>query len=98
MTTDAPQDLGPGSVVTAEEDGATVRLAPGEEATLRLAPPWDAAEARSSDPSVVELVPVDHFADPGYAEFTLLARGAGEAQVQIEGDGSRRTLTVVVAP
>lgn len=79
------QPLGAGAVLTARDDGAVVHLSPGEEVFLQLAPPWDGALPTSEDDTVVEVVPVEHFADPGYAEFSLLAHGSGETSVRVAG-------------
>lgn len=98
MTDDRTTDLGPGAILTPEDDGATVRLAPGQEATLRLPPPWDETPPEVSDGAVVELVPVDHFADPGYAEHGLLALAAGDATVRVDGPDGELEIHVVVEP
>lgn len=98
MPEDRTTDLGPGAVLTPDDDGATLRLRAGEEASLRLPPPWDATPPEVSDPGVVELVPVDHFADPGYAEHGLLALGAGEAVVRVDGPDGTVEIRVVVEP
>lgn len=74
-----------GDIVTATDLPSTLRLAPGEEATLRLAPPLQDAPAVSADPGVVELVPVDHLVDPGYAEYQLLAQAPGATTVTVGG-------------
>lgn len=87
MTQTPEEPLGAGAVLTPEDDGATVRLMVGEEVSVQLAPPWDTAEPVSEDADVVEVVRVDHFTDPGYAEFTLLALGTGEARVQVQAEG-----------
>lgn len=76
-------DHGPGDILTQDDTGATVRLPPGAEATLQLSPPLDGAEPEVEGGDVVELVPVDHFADPGYAEFQLLAHAPGTAVVTV---------------
>lgn len=94
---DESQTLGPGEVLTPEDAGATLRLVPGEEASLHLTPPWQDAVAEVSDPAVAELVPVDHFADPGYAEYTVVARTTGRTDVTVQQpDGASLKLTVVV--
>lgn len=87
---DTARTLGPGEVLTPDDAGAVLRLAPGDEASLHLTPPWQDAVAEVADPTVLELVPVDHFADPGYAEYTLLAHAAGETTVTVEGPGAER--------
>lgn len=86
---------GPGALLTQDDRGAVVRLAPGEEVTLRLDPPRDRDSAQVEDPDVVEVVPVDHLDDPGYAEVTLLALSPGETVVAV-GDDDEPLLTVVV--
>lgn len=94
---DEARTLGPGEVLTPDDAGALLRLAPGDEASLHLTPPWQDAVAEVSEPAVAELVPVDHFADPGYAEYTVLAHGAGRAVVTVrQPDGESLELTVVV--
>lgn len=94
---DAARPLGPGEVLTPDDTGAVLRLAPGDEASLHLTPPWQDAVAEVVDPAVVELVPVDHFADPGYAEYTLLAHATGETTITVEGpDGERLEFVATV--
>lgn len=66
-----------GDVLTQADLGSRVHLAPGEEATLRLEPPLQEVAPGVADPAVVELVPVDHLVDPGYAEYQLLAQAPG---------------------
>lgn len=99
--TDAPgpetPSFGPGEVLTPEDAGAVLRLGPGEEASLHLTPPWQDAVVGVGDPTVVELVPVEHFADPGYAEYTVLARAAGTTTVDVAGpDGEPLVFRVEV--
>lgn len=94
---DEARTLGPGEVLTPNDAGAALRLAPGGEASLHLTPPWQDAVAEVADPAVVELVPVDHFADPGYAEYTVLAHTAGETTITVEGpDGELVQFAVTV--
>lgn len=89
--------LGPGEVLTPDDAGATLRLSPGEEASLHLTPPWQDAVAEVGDPAVVELVPVEHFADPGYAEYTVVGHTVGRTDVTVQQpDGRSLELTVVV--
>lgn len=90
-------ELGPGDVLTQDVLGATVRLPVGDEVTVQLAPPLQDATPRVDDPAVVELVPVEYFADPGYAEYTLIARGLGETTVSLVGpDGTEDLLAQVI--
>lgn len=93
---DPDQPLGAGSVLTPQDDGAVVHLSPGEEVSLQLAPPWDGALPTSDDPDVVEVVPVDHFTDPGYAEFSLLAHAPGDTTVRVAGLGEEIVVHVSV--
>ncbi|WP_161965161.1 pilus assembly protein N-terminal domain-containing protein [Ornithinimicrobium cerasi] len=76
---------GAGDVLTPADTGSTLRLSPGEEATLRLEPPLQEVAPTAADPGVVELVPVDHLVDPGYAEYQLLAHAAGTTTVTVAG-------------
>jgi hypothetical protein len=70
--------------VTQATSGKVVRLAKGENATLRLSNRW-----RWSDPDVstdvVELTPVEYFVDPGYREWTIDARKSGRATIRSLG-------------
>ncbi|WP_181010016.1 hypothetical protein [Ornithinimicrobium sufpigmenti] len=94
---DVARPLGPREVLTPDDTGAELRLAPGDEASLHLTPPWQDAVAEVADPTVLELVPVDHFADPGYAEYTLLAHATGETTITVEGpDGERLQFVATV--
>ncbi len=81
-------ELRAGDVLTNPDSGAVVRLAPGEEAVLRLSPPLQDSTPSIADPGVVELVPVQHFADPGYAEYELLALSPGETTVTVPAAGA----------
>lgn len=74
-----------GDVLTQDDLGSTVRLAPGEEATLRLEPPLQEVAPTVGDPGILELVPVDHLVDPGYAEYQLLAHAPGMTTVTVAG-------------
>lgn len=86
---DGMEQHGPGAVLTQDDRGAELRLAVGEEATLQLAPPLQDQPVAVDDPQVLELVPVDHLVDPGYAEYTLLALAPGETVVTAgEGAGA----------
>lgn len=90
-------EAGAGATLTEADHGTTLTLAPGEEATLRLAPPFQDAEPVVDDPSIVELVVVEHFADPGYAEYGVLAGTSGSTTVRATADGQPEfTLQVVV--
>ncbi|GGK75388.1 hypothetical protein GCM10011509_25120 [Ornithinimicrobium pekingense] len=82
------QVLTAGALLTNGDSGAVVRLAPGEEVVLRLTPPLQGGTPQVSDAEVLEVVPVQHFADPGYAEFELLAQAAGRARVEVRGAGA----------
>ena len=84
-----------GALLTNGDSGAVVRLAPGEEVVLRLAPPLQGGTPQVSEPDVLEAVPVQHFADPGYDEFELLALSAGRARVEVRGTGDAVLLLLV---
>lgn len=95
--TGAPPELGAGALLTNTDAGALVRLSPGEEVVLRLTPPLQGDEPDVADPEVVEVVPVQHFADPGYAEYELLALAPGRTTVSVAGtDGSTLLALVLV--
>jgi len=92
--------------LTQAASGKVIRLAKGEEATLRLSNRW-----RWSEPAVstkaVELTPVEYFVDPGFREWTIGAHRTGRATIRALGRPScspcglatrRFILTVVVAP
>lgn len=96
-TDDAGTTLGPGEVLSAHDDGAVVLLAPGEETLLQLAPPWQDAVVEVADPDVVELVPVEFFDDPGFAEYTVLAHVPGRTTLTVDrADGELVSINVVV--
>lgn len=95
--TAAPPELGAGALLTNADTGALVRLSPGEEVVLRLTPPLQGSQPDAADPEVVEVVPVQHFADPGYAEYELLALAPGRTSVSVTAaDGSALLVLVVV--
>lgn len=95
--TDAPV-LGAGSIITESASGSLLRLRAGEDAVLRLSPPFMDADPLVDDPAVLELVPVQHFADPGYAEWELRASAPGRASLTAEAtDGSVLVVLVEVS-
>ncbi len=89
------EELGAGDVLTAADSGARVRLAVGESAVLRLEPPLQDLSPDLTDAGVVEAVPVQHFADPGYAEYELLGLQAGEVTLTV-GEGEELVVDLVV--
>lgn len=93
---DPDEAVGAGTVLTPQDGAVVVHLSPGEEVSLQLAPPWDDAEPASDDPDLVEVVPVDHFTDPGYAEFSLLAQAPGDTTVRVAGPGEELVVHVSV--
>ncbi|GAA1183512.1 hypothetical protein GCM10009584_26980 [Ornithinimicrobium humiphilum] len=95
--TDAPV-LGAGAIVTESASGSLLRLRTGEDAVLRLSPPFLDAQPQVDVPAVLELVPVQHFADPGYAEWELRASAPGRASLTAEAtDGSVLVVLVEVS-
>jgi hypothetical protein len=95
--TAVPAELGPGALLTNADNGALVRLAPGEEVSLRLTPPLQDGDPDVADPEVLEVVPVQHFADPGYAEYELLALAPGRTTVTVPAaDGTVLLVLVLV--
>lgn len=93
---DASAATGAGAVLTQEDSGTTLELAPGEEASVRLAPPLQDVEPAVDRPEVVEVVRVDHLVDPGYAEYQLLAGAAGRARVSATDPASGQEILVEV--
>ena len=83
-----PAEVGAGAILSNGDSGALVRLSPGEEVVLRLTPPLQDSTPAVADPEVVEIVPVQHFADPGYAEYELVARAPGETRIAARGAGA----------
>jgi predicted secreted protein len=95
--TDAPV-LGAGAIITEADTGSLLRLRTGEDAVLRLSPPFLDAQLRVDDPGVLEIVPVQHFADPGYTEWELRASAPGRASLTAEAtDGSVLVVLVEVS-
>lgn len=93
----APVQLVAGDVLTPDLDRGALRLAPGEEATLRLPPPFQGAEPTLDEPAVAELVPVEHFDDPGYSEFQVVGLAPGVAALEVvTPEGEQIRFDVVV--
>jgi predicted secreted protein len=70
--------------ITQASSGDVVRLAKGENATLRLSNRWRWSQPRAST-KAVELTPVEYFVDPGFREWTIEARKRGRATVRSVG-------------
>ena len=90
--------------LTQAASGKTVRVAKGENATLRLSNRWHWSEPRVSS-GAVELTPVEYLLDPGFREWTIEARRLGRVTIRSVGRPScsacalatrRFVLTVVV--
>ncbi len=90
--------------ITQRSSGKTFHLAKGESATLRLSNRWHWSTPRVST-DAVELVPVEYFVDPGFREWTIVARARGRATIRSLGkpscsscrlEASRFYVTIVV--
>jgi hypothetical protein len=74
------------SVATEDDVDEPLVLAVGESVSLRLSqdPGYNVG---TMDPSVVVVTPVDHFDDPGYAEWLIEPVSAGTTEVVATGAG-----------
>ena len=70
--------------MTQASTGKTFRIAKGATMTLRLTNRWRWSEPRVSTKAVV-LTPVEYFVDPGFQEWTILARKHGRATIRSFG-------------
>ena len=70
--------------ITQAASGKTIRLAKGENATLRLSNRWHWSEPRVSS-NAVELTPVEYLVDPGFREWTIEARKRGRVTIRSLG-------------
>lgn len=72
-------------ILTDEDNGRSVGLAPGAETSLRLDSAWfwDEPSVRGD---AVELTRVDYFTDPGFMEWIVTARQAGDAILTATGE------------
>jgi hypothetical protein len=70
--------------ITQAASGKTIRLAKGENATLRLSNRWHWSELRVSS-NAIELTPVEYLVDPGFREWTIEARKRGRVTIRSLG-------------
>jgi hypothetical protein len=82
-----------GEPLTEEHSGATVELTSSETVTVRLSSEW-AWDVTEVIGDAVEPVPVNYAQDPGYFEWEIAPRGAGEAEVTFTGNGQCGDTTV----
>lgn len=75
------------AALTPDNAGETVQLTTGDSMPLRLQSGL-AYNVATLDPDIVEVIPVDHFDDPGYAEWLLEATGPGTTEVVASGAGT----------
>jgi predicted secreted protein len=79
--------------ITQASSGKVVRLARGENATLRLSNRWRWSEPRAGT-DAVELTPVEYLVDPGFREWTIDARRSGRATIRSLGRPNCSTCAV----
>jgi predicted secreted protein len=72
-------------VLTETDDGSTVTLTAGDEVALHLSSDWVWDEPRFTG-DAIELTRVDHFVDPGYAEWRIAALTTGEVELTASGE------------
>src|SRR4051794_16973163 len=70
--------------ITQAASGKTVRMAKGENASLRLSNRWHWSEPLVSS-RALELTPVDYFVDPGFREWMIEARKRGRVIIRSLG-------------
>src|SRR5690349_843148 len=70
--------------LTQVASGKTVRLAKGEDATLRLSNRWRWSEPHVSS-GAVDLTPVEYLIDPGFREWRIEARKRGRVTIRSLG-------------
>ncbi|MFA9431824.1 hypothetical protein [Egicoccus sp. AB-alg2] len=81
---DPASDLPEGAtLVTEDDDGRTIPLTVGDLLVVRLSSAWSWDQAGAT--GALEITPVDHFADPGYAEWHVTAGAAGPAELAFDG-------------
>jgi predicted secreted protein len=69
-----------GSVLTERDSGKTFTMRRGHELTLRLSGRYVWREPKVRGGSI-RLVPVNYIVDPGYQEWTITTRAAGQATI-----------------
>ncbi len=77
------------------EDAGPWAMAVGERTSLRL----DGARSWSEpvvEGDAVALIPVDFESNPGYTQYDIAARVAGEATITVDGDGQPYVITFIV--
>ena len=77
------------------EDAGPWTMAVGERTSLRL----DGARSWSEpvvEGDAVALIPVDFESNPGYTQYDIAARVAGEATITVDGDGQPYVITFIV--
>jgi hypothetical protein len=83
--TDGGGDAAGVPVLTERDGNRTVSLRVGGEALIRLHPPVVWAPPLVSEPGIVELSPVEYFADPGFTEYAVRAVAPGTVVVSTSG-------------
>jgi hypothetical protein len=71
-------------MITEEDAGSTVSLAMGQPVSVRLDSDW-AWDVTNVTGTAIELVKVDYAVDPGFFEWEIQPREAGDATVEFHG-------------
>jgi hypothetical protein len=77
----------PGQALTEEHGGATVELSSTDSATIQLSSAW-AWDLADQTGDAVDPVPVNYAADPGFYEWEIQPRGAGESVLTFAGNSN----------